>query len=258
MCTNFTIASGTTAIEKEFHAEFQYAFQKVYNAHFGMELPVIIGGDERKIVPFRWGLLPFWSREPNHHYHHVNACARQIVKNPVTRVPIRRRRCLVVANCFFIQAQFDGRSRVPMLVYDANQRLMSFAGIWDTWVNAEKTRMVHSFSIVTTFANQRLRKFCRSMPVIIPPGRRARYLRSSSHLNEIMGLLRPFDASGINLYPVSNLIRNPQNNSREVVLPVGQRVYKEYEYVPRVYLKLEGMGGRRNSPDRKAELKMMI
>ncbi len=258
MCTRFTIASSVSAIEKEFQAEFQYAFQKVYNAHFGMELPVIVAGEENKIVAFRWGLVPFWSKDPNLKFHHINSSARNIVKNPVYRVPVRRRRCLVIANCFFIWSRWEGKTKIPFVVYDGQQRVMSLAGIWDSWENQEQSRVIHSFSIITTHANKRLQRFTGNMPVIIPQGRRRKYLRNSCHLNEVMGMLRPVDSDTLNLYPSSLAVNDFHNNTREVVMPVGQRIYKEYEYVPKVYLKLEGMGSMKDNPDRKPEFKLMI
>jgi len=258
MCTRFTIASSVAAIEKEFQAEFQFAFEKVYNAHFGMELPVILAGEESKIKAFRWGLLPHWSRQPNYNFHNINAPARNIARNPLTRVPIRQRRCLVLANCFFIWSRMESKTKIPLVVYDGKQRIMSFAGIWDSWQNHDRSKMTHSFSIITTIPNKRLRKFTGSMPVIIPQARRRKYLRKSAHLNEIMGMLRPLESDAMNLYPVSGKINDFQNNSREVLLPVGQRLYTEYEYVPRVYLKLEGMGSMKDNPDRKPEFKLML
>ncbi len=71
-------------------------------------------------------------------------------------------------------------------------------------------------------------------------------------------MLRPSDSDTINLYPVSSSVDNFHNNKREVVMPVGERVYKEYTYSPQVYLKLEGMGSMKDNPDRKPELKIMI
>ena len=258
MCTRFTIASGVAAIEQEFQAEFQFAFQKTYNAHFGMDLPVILAGAENKIVAQQWGLIPYWAKDPNLKFHNINSPARNIVKSPVYRVPIRRRRCLVLANCFFIWVRTSQGPKVPHVVYDARQRLLSFAGIWDSWKNEDNSRWIESFSIVTTHANKRLGNYTSQMPVIIPPGRRRKFLRSSIHLNEVMNMLRPIESDSLNLYPVSDAVNDFQNNTREVVMPVGQRLFTEYTYVPKVYLKLDGMGSMKDNEDRKPEIKMMI
>lgn len=258
MCTRYTIASGSRAIENEFQAEFQYTFEKVYNAHFGLELPVILAGEESKIVGLRWGLVPFWSREPNLKFHNINSSARNIVKNAAYRVPIRRRRCLVLANCFFTWVRTDQGKKTPFVIYDDKQRILSFAGIWDTWTNHEKTKIIQSFSIVTAPSIKRLSAYSREMPVIIPSGRRRKYLRQNTPLMEVMRMLRPKESDSINLYPVSSKVNDFQNNSRDVLLPIGERAYKEYTYVPKVYLKLDGMGSMKDNPDRKPEIKIMM
>ena len=258
MCTRYTIVSVSNAIEQEFQAEFQYTYQKMYHAHFGHEMPVILAGEESRIVGLRWGLIPFWSREPNLKFHNINSSARNIVKNAAFRVPIRRRRCLVLANCFFIWSRTEQGSKMPYVVYDGKQRLMSFAGIWDSWVSPDKTKIIRSFSIVTAPSIKRIWPYTKSMPVIIPPGRRRKYLRQSTPLMDVMRLLRTPESDSINLYPVSEKVNNFHENSRDILLPVGQRVYKEYAYVPKVYLKLEGMGSMKDNPDRKPEIKIMI
>lgn len=250
--------SNVSALEREFQAEFQYAHQKIYNAHFGMELPTIRSGEENKIVALQWGLIPFWAKGPDPKFRNINSQARNIVKNAAYRVPVRRRRCLVLANCFFIWVFMEKGQKVPFVVYDSKQRIMSFAGIWDSWVNKEKTKCIESFSIITTRASKRLQNFTRQMPVIIPPGRRRKYLRPSIPLNEVMRMLRPVESDSINLYPVSSKVNDFHNNTSDVVLPAGERIYKEYTYVPKVYLRLEGMGSMKDNPDRKPEIKMMI
>lgn len=258
MCTRFTIVSNVSALEYEFQAEFQYAHQKTYNAHFGLTLPVIRAGEEDKIVALRWGLVPFWAKEPNLKFHNINSPARNIVKNHVYRVPVRRRRCLALANCFFIWVFTGHGKKTPFVVYDSKQRIISFAGIWDSWINKDKSKCIESFSIITTHSNKRLQNFTRQIPVIIPPGRRRKYLRPSTPLNEVMRMLRPLESDSMNLYPVSSKINDFNNNTREVVMPIGERMFKEYTYVPKIYLKLEGMGSMKDNPDRKPEIKMMI
>lgn len=258
MCTRYTIASTAAAIEDELQAEFQYAFQKVYNAHFGMDLPVILAGEETKVTTCRWGLIPYWSKEANTKYHHINSDARNIVKNPLYRVPVRKRRCLVLANCFFIWVLNQQGVKQPFVVYDAKQRIMTFAGIWDVWKDNDSGHCITSFSMVTTHANKRLKQFSSKMPAIIPPSRRRKYLRVSTHLNEVIRMLRPLELESLNLYPVSPLVNNFSNNTKDVVMPVGQRIYTEYTYVPKIYLKLEGMGSMKDNPDRKPEIKLML
>lgn len=257
MCTRYTIVSSSAALEEEFQAEFKCIHQKNYNAHFSLDLPVIRSGEDDKIVTSRWGLIPYWAKEPNLKFHNINALARNIVKHHAYRIPIRRRRCLVLANCYFIWSRASNQ-KTPYVVYDSKHRIMSFAGIWDTWINSNKDAYIESYAIITTHANKRIRNYTQQAPVIIPPGRRREFLKISTPLNEIMPMLRPFDSDSINLYPVSSAVDDFHNTKRDVVMPIGERVYKEYTYSSQVYLKLEGMGSMKDNPERKPEIKTMI
>lgn len=258
MCTRYTIASSSEAIETEYQAEFQYSYSKCFNAHPGLTLPVICNDDEKKIHGLRWGLVPPWSKDPEGDYRHINAHTNKVVKHPVFRAPIRKRRCLILSNCFFVWVADENGHRIPHVVYDSRQRILSFAGIWEKWINREDKSVHYSFAIITCPPNARLAKFCSKMPVIIPQGRRRKYLRPSCYMNEVMSMLKPWESDTMNLFPVSTEVNNTANSTRQVLNPTGQRIYKEYEYVQKVYLKLEGMGSRKDNPDRKPEIKLML
>lgn len=50
---------------------------------------------QREMVLMRWGLVPFWSKEPTHSFSTINARAEDILTKPAFREPLRKRRCLV-------------------------------------------------------------------------------------------------------------------------------------------------------------------
>lgn len=255
MCVCYALASGSATVEKEFQAVFQYRHSPCCNARVGRRMPVIRLDRSEEIVSLRWGLLPYWSKTPDFRYRHINAVARDLVKNPVYRVPLRRRRCLVLANCYYEWIlESDGR-RVPYLVYFGGERLFSMAGLWDVWTDRRRQVSIETFSIIVTHASRRLKPFVSKMPVVIPANRRRQYLHPSTPLREITNLLRPYESDRVNLYPVGPGINNIHAGGKALLQPTGQRVYKEYEYVPGVYLKLEGMGSRKDNPDRKPDIK---
>jgi len=258
MCVCYALASGTKIIEKEFQAAFQCQHHRCYNARVGNYMPVIKSGQLEKIVSFRWGLLPYWSKTKDMRYRHINANAGEVVKHPVYRVPLRQYRCLVIANCYYEWIIDENGRKTPYLIYFGGERLFSMAGLWDVWTDDSKRICIESFSIITTHANRRLRPYVLRMPVIIPPASRRKYLKSSTSLQEITSMLRPYESDGLNLYPVGPGINDIHATGKDLLLPVGNRIYKEYEYGPRVYLKLEGMGSRKENPDHKPEIKRML
>jgi hypothetical protein len=56
---------------------------------------------QREMVLMRWGLVPFFSKEPTHSYSTINARAESILGKPIFREPMRKRRCLVPVNSYF-------------------------------------------------------------------------------------------------------------------------------------------------------------
>jgi putative SOS response-associated peptidase YedK len=257
MCVRYALASKPKAIEKEFQAEFQFRFAPVFNAHVGQDLPVI-AFEESKIVSMRWGLLPHWSRTPDFKYKNINAWSGDVVKHMLYRRPLRKQRCLVLANCYYLWVRLPDGKKQPHVVYFADQRLFSMAGLWDQWVDRDHGIHYRTFSILTTKANSRIMKFSKTMPVIITPSGRRKYLRPDLPLQEVTRLLRPYETDQVNLYPVSSKINDLNVDHRDLVQPVGQRLYKEYRYEPKVYLKLEGMGSMKDNPDRVPVIKKML
>ena len=257
MCSRYTLASRPEAVEREFQAEFTSAFDPVYNACPGMELPVILSGEDSRIVRLRWGLVPYWSKSFGGSYQQINAYAGEVVRHPAFRSPLRLKRCLVPANCYLDWLRI-APGRVPHVVYFGDHRLFSMAGLWDLWIDRITGDRHLSFSLITTHANNRLRPFLRRMPVIIPPSRRRSFLHPGTPVRDIMAMLRPFQSDTVNLYPVSPEINHARTNKRDLLLPVGERLYPEHRYVPRVYLKLEGMGSGKARSGHGSGLKLML
>ena len=61
-------------------------------------------------------------------------------------------------------------------------------------------------------------------------------------LQDITSLLKPYPSEELNAYPISPAIKNPRDKDFELLQPIGERVYPEYQYEIYQELKLEGMG----------------
>ena len=78
-------------------------------------------------------------------------------------------------------------------------------------------------------------------PVILTEREEKRWLQAE-HLTDITGMLEPYPADQMNAYPISNRIKNPRNNGRELMDPVGQRLEPESDITIKTEIKLFGMG----------------
>src|SRR5438270_2819932 len=53
---------------------------------------------EREGVPFRWGLIPSWSKDPRIGVRCLNARADSVADKPAFRHAFKKRRCLIAAD----------------------------------------------------------------------------------------------------------------------------------------------------------------
>ncbi|HRF42167.1 MAG TPA: SOS response-associated peptidase family protein, partial [Saprospiraceae bacterium] len=87
-----------------------------------------------------------------------------IAAKPSFRLPIRKRRCLVLADSFY-EWRTEADRRVPMRIFMKNGDLLVMGGIWDVWYHGDYA--VKSFSIITTEPNTDMALVHNRMPLIL-------------------------------------------------------------------------------------------
>ena len=123
-----------------------------YNVSPGMHMPVVIRNSPNSAVLMKWGLIPFWAKDPRIGYKMINARAETIMQKASFRKPLLRQRCLVPVNSFFEWLKADGQ-KFPYAFTLINERIFSLAAIYDIWKDAEGYPL-KTFSIITCEANK--------------------------------------------------------------------------------------------------------
>ena len=255
MCGRYVVVSNVETIEKRFNVtadQMAIDFKPNYNLGPGALAPVITNTEPNKVQLFTFGMCPSWSKKRMYQF---NARAegdgnsenspdykggKGVITKPSFRKPIRSQRCLVIADAFIEGTKDEGLDK-PFVVYIKSGRPFAMAGIWDTWANPETGELVNSFAIVTAPPNALLQKLPHHRsPVVLRRSDELRWLRAES-LNEVTELLEPYPAEDMNAYPISPRIKNPRNNVRELLEPVGERVVPEVESIVKNRLGLQGM-----------------
>ncbi len=123
----------------------------------------------REMVPMRWGLIPFFTKDLSNvkGLSTINARAETVPTSPTWREPFRKRRCLVPASYFYEWKKLDAKTKQPYAFSVSGSPLFAFAGLWDAWKDGEG-HWLQSFSIVTTVANELMSAVHTRMPVILP------------------------------------------------------------------------------------------
>lgn len=216
MCGRYSVipkAKGSTRVAKLLEKAMKEAH---YNAAPSQSLPVVTNEKPDTIQFFSWGLQPFWAKDTKVVKRSINARAETLTEKPSFRNLLKSKRCLVPADGFF-EWQVTPQGKVPHRILLKNEELFSFAGLWDEFVDKATGEVLHTYTIITTDANDLVKPIHDRMPVILSPEAEELWLDEHESQDDLLSLLKPHDADKMKEYPVSTLVNSPMNNVPEVI-----------------------------------------
>ncbi len=166
----------------------------------------------------RWGLVPWFARDPKSGPRAINARTETIADNRTFRDAFARRRCLIVADGFYEWRRVGGM-RQPYFIRLRSRRPFAFAGVWERWRPPAGESLL-TCAIVTCGANGVVAPIHDRMPVIVPPPARAAWLARDGSAAGLRALLRPYPDEEMEAYPVSTLVNAPRNDAPECIRPI--------------------------------------
>lgn len=213
MCGRFSFSYSQRIIEELFDIEMDpEEYKPRYNCAPSQNLAVISNENPKKLSFYKWGLIPFWAKDISIGNKMINAKAETILEKPSFKQSFKSRRCLVLADSFYEWKQ--DKDKMPYRILLKNEEPFAMAGIWDKWKDAEGKEL-HSFSIITTEANELMKELHHRMPVILSRSDQKKWLESSDS-DFLVSLLRPFNSDEMQAYPVSKLVNSPRNDTAEL------------------------------------------
>ena len=228
MCGRYSLATDIDGLEERFNFRGTgLPYQVRFNiAPTQAVLTVIHDGSENKAQLMRWGLIPFWAKDPSIGNRMINAKAETEGESPAFRQALQKRRCLVLADGFY-EWKSEGKTKIPMRVILKSGEPFGFAGLWETWKSPEGD-LVQSCAIITTTPNELMVPIHNRMPVILTREDESAWL-DQNQLNgdSLKALLAPFSAIGMDAYPVSTLINSPKHDSSDVIARTPQQCMRE-------------------------------
>jgi putative SOS response-associated peptidase YedK len=170
----------------------------------------------RHLDLLRWGLVPYWAKDPKSTRQPINARAETVATAPMFRDALVRRRCLVPADVFY-EWQTTEAGKQPYAIARANGEPMAFAGLWEGWRGTDGS-VLRTFTIVTTGANPVLRPLHERMPVILEPADWPTWLGETD--GDPSALLRPSSAD-LRVWQVGKAVNNVRNDSAALLEPMA-------------------------------------
>ncbi|KAN0118165.1 DUF159 domain containing protein [Russula decolorans] len=115
----------------------------------------------------RWGLIPHWSKAEPPTLNTINARAENLQEGGGMWGSVKgRKRCVVVAQGYYEWLK-KGSQRIPHFTRHKDQRLMLFAGLYDSVTLEGQSEPLWTFTIVTTAASSSSSWLHDRQPVIL-------------------------------------------------------------------------------------------
>src|SRR4030095_14431591 len=111
------------------------ALRPSYNVAPGMIMRVITRDGQAQLQEMKWGLIPFWAKDPKIGYRTINARSEDAATKPSFRAPFKNKRCLVPASGFY-EWDKEGQ-RQPYYFKLKSGQMFAFAGLYDVWEDVE-------------------------------------------------------------------------------------------------------------------------
>lgn len=219
MCGRFAADIPTPLFRKRFKIhQLEIQIAPRYNICPGMFLPVVTGSEKRDAQLMKWGLVPHWSREPTVKFSNINARAETITTSPAYNYSFAKKRCLIPASGFYEWKKSEDGSKYPYFFRLKNSGAFSFAGIWDTWKDAEG-KAFDTCAIITCRANSVVESVHPRMPVILLQTGEDAWLSETEKSSELLPMLAPLDEGLMEGYRVSTDVNNPRIDTGNLTNP---------------------------------------
>jgi putative SOS response-associated peptidase YedK len=215
MCGRFAFYSPSEATAALFGVSASITVEPRFNIAPSQYIAGIRETDEtgRELVMFRWGLVPFWAKDPAIGNRMINARAETVAEKPSFRAAYRHRRCLVLADGFY-EWKKEGAGKVPYFISLANGEPFAFAGLWETWQSKDTEEIIQSTTLITSAANEFISTVHHRMPVILQPDTADRWLAGDDDLlSDVAGNSPNFQA-----WPVDKRVNNARNEGEDLII----------------------------------------
>jgi putative SOS response-associated peptidase YedK len=175
---------------------------------------------ERSLRMMKWGLVPFWAKDPSVGSRMINTRAETAAEKPAFRRALVSRRCLVPADGWY-EWRRTGKEKEPFYMTAPDDSSIAFGGIWESWRpkdGSSDEQPLITFSIITTDAAGQLTDVHHRMPLIVPRSHWDGWLDPDRE--DVKDLLVPTPddiVDSLELRPISTLVNNVRNNGPELL-----------------------------------------
>lgn len=184
MCYHTKQTKSATELKNRFLAKIEKIELFRPSSHFNaFDFPImpIILNENQKLIQFgQWGLIPEESLNIDIQKFTLNARLETLHQKESFKDYVEQR-CLVIANGFYEWKWMDSKGKIKNKyeIGIGNDDLFAFAGLYSQWKNPDNQKVLTSFTILTTQANElmsEIHHIKKRMPIVLKPDDEKSYL----------------------------------------------------------------------------------
>lgn len=208
MCGRFTLTAPATELEKKLGIALPQNLPARSNISPSQQVLVIPDFDPQTVIEMEWGLRPVWWKEKGRSL--INIRTETLKEKKTFARLLKGQRCVLLADGFYEWDKHEKPSQ-PYLFRFKTHEVFAFAGLWD------KEEEGYACALITTEANELVRKVHDRMPVILPVDKMKEWLDHETPQSALLDLLKPYPAKEMEMLKIeSNLhyfLKSPRIDS---------------------------------------------
>ena len=218
MCGRFAFYSPAEATAALFGVDGALAVEARYNIAPTQFVAAVRDGEhgDRELAMLRWGLVPFWAKDPAIGNRMINARAETVAEKPSYRNAFRHRRCIVLADGFY-EWRREGDVKTPYFISLNSGEPFGLAALWESWTDKESGDTLQTTTLITQEANEFMSPVHHRMPVILQSATADEWMASGTYLEEAA-----VRTPALRAWPVDRRVNNARNEGDDLIVADGE------------------------------------
>jgi putative SOS response-associated peptidase YedK len=205
-----------------------------FSQHFNIaptsQIPIIFLGEKGlQLQMARWGLVPFWWKQPKMPPFTFNARIEEAAGKPMWRQPVKSSRCLIPAIGWYEWKEVEvtdavtgeiKKAKQPYFIHLPERQVFPFAGLMSWRTIGASEEKIYSAAIITRAAEGPAADVHTRMPLILPKEAETAWM----DLRQIDGqsALDAAQAAAVTAvvhHPVSSRVNNSKSAGADLIEP---------------------------------------
>lgn len=240
MCGRYVTVHSPEDLAREFDVDRIAVEAQVapdYNVAPTKMVPAVVehadrdGSLERQLRAVRWGLVPWWAKDPAVGNRLINARVETAAEKPAFRRAFAKRRCILPALGYYEwerrEPEGGGKAyKQPYFIHRPDDATLAMAGLYELWRDPEKDpddpeTWLWSCTVLTTNATDEAGRVHDRAPLVVPAESYEQWLApDADDAERLRDLLVPATV-GMRADPVGTAVNNVRSQSPDLIRPIA-------------------------------------